>query len=135
MRQRRTAQGATTDLEISSRDPSAPHFCLHLGASPGLLSAPPQATHARGQLAQSDGFSLDKCRRIAEGIDGYLDSRPLCATAAALCVALAATLATLVLLELILAFNLLATLYTKAAQTRKASAAYYNNRPVYTESV
>ena len=50
---------------------------------------------------------------------------------------LAAALATLVLLELILAFNLrhTATLYTKAAQTRKASAAYYNNRPVYTESV
>lgn len=57
--------GATTDLEFSMRDPSAPNFCSYTsGASHRMLSAPPQATCSLVErLATDDGFSLDRCRR------------------------------------------------------------------------
>lgn len=103
--------GASTDLEITLRDPSTKNFCAYTsGAPPELLAAPPFGTClVLEQLAANDGFSLPQCKAqfCQTGVDGYIDFLELTVRLIQrYAVPVACGLSLLLLLQLIFACNL-----------------------------
>ena len=104
-------EGATTDLELSLRDPSTANFCAYTSGAPRqLLITPPPATCLLvAQAASGDGFSLAQCRQdfCRTGTDGYLRFLSLITSLIRRYSApLSGGAAVLVLVQLILACNL-----------------------------
>ena len=119
-------EGATSDLELSLRDPSTPNFCAYTSGAPAaLLIAPPPATCQLVQtLAAADGFSLSSCRSdfCRTGTDGYLAFlRLFTELIRRYALPLSAFAAALVLVQLVLAFNL-----RSAGQHARRRAAKHN---------
>ena len=137
-------QGATTDLELTLRDPSTENFCPYTsGAEPRLLTTPPIGTCAVLEGLTSDAdFNQARCQAnfCTSGTDGYLDFVSMFVSLLQrYALPLGVVLVLLVVLQLILACNLkqAARLSKREKQLRKAQAEVdiYVDRPMYTESV
>jgi hypothetical protein len=131
-------EGATTDLELTLRDPSTENFCAYTSGAPSrLLLAPPYGTCLLLQeLGKGDGFSLPQCRNdfCETGIDGYISFLDLVVRLIQkYAVPVTAAISTLLLLQLIFAFNLRRA--AKLDRTRKSVQKHRttfqnNNMPV-----
>ena len=104
-------EGATTDIELSLRDPSTENFCSYTSGAPKslLLTPPPAACQLVQAYARADGFSLEECRAnfCREGTDGYLSFlRMFTELVRRYAEPLAAAASVLVVVQLVLAVNL-----------------------------
>jgi hypothetical protein len=138
-------QAATTDLELTLRDPSTPNFCAYTSGAPArFLLTPPLASCAVVETLDPS-FSLQQCQDnfCSEGTDGYMSFLQIVVNLIqryALHIAIG--VAVLVLVQAVFAVNLkrVAQLAKRGklginAQRKKQQVQYRKNQPSYTDKV